>query len=132
MKSLLKNQSIVRALPTLDKETFGQVRLEPILYCEASSITLEFRIGSQQMYVLKDVFLFEEHIWGSKEYAYGKKLKFVHVVDAFDEQSKPIVNFVCNWVKNYGEAYVRNQFYNCQYQQYRGTGMEADGRKIRA
>lgn len=115
IKELLQRQAIKRALPITQDEVFGKVRLEPFLTCNSFSIELELQIGVSRMYVLKDVMEFAAAIREQRDYSYGQKLHFFHTRNAFDEQSKKLVDFVCEWVRNKGNSggtiYSRGYYY---------------------
>lgn len=88
--------------------------LEPHLELYSDGIDLSFKIGITQMYILKDIFNFAENLDESKEYAYGKKLAFIHTEDAFTEESKKLVKFVRHWVKNHNDN-SQNAAYRYRY-----------------
>ena len=48
------------------------------------------------MYVLKDAFSFDVHIANQDDYKYGKNLQFVHTIESFAEESRPLAKFICN------------------------------------
>ena len=46
------------------------------------------------MYVLKNIFKFVMDIHEMNTVSYGKKLEFLHCMDAFDEESKGLIHFM--------------------------------------
>ena len=48
------------------------------------------------MYVLKDAFSFDNHIANQDDYKYGKNLQFVHTIESFTEESRPLAKFI--WI----------------------------------
>lgn len=124
MKELLEQQARVRLAPYQQKDIIGQVRLEPYLTFEDGQAYLEFKIGSTQMYVLKDVFEFVEHMRKNRDFCYGKKLQFTHTLDVFEEKSKKMVAYLENWVRSHEKYYIQTNYYH-------GYGMGQIRSKIR-
>lgn len=98
MKQLLTNQITRRTLQVAQNPSYGNVWIEPILLCDASRLQIEFKVGTTQMYVLKDVFSFVQAIEQCKDVSYGKKLEFIHTMEAFDPKCRPLVLFIRDWV----------------------------------
>lgn len=117
IKRLLERQSTKKLLPLKEKELYGKVRLEPYLECSGNDISVEFKVGVSHMYVLKDVFEFCRNVQEGNGYSYGQKLKFVHVMESFHEDSKELVQFLIEWVKDNGDRYWQYQYYGYSYQQ---------------
>ena len=117
IKQLLQNQLTNRTLLIMQDSTIGTVRLEPLLICDGNNIQLEFKIGITHKYVLKDVFAFTRAIESRANVSYGQKLQFVHTLEAFDAECKPLVQFICNWAKNNKDRYMQNN-YNYYYHSY--------------
>lgn len=115
IKKLLQRQNAKRLLPLKSKEVYGSVRLEPYLECASGTITLEFKIGISQMYVLKDVFGFCKNLQEGNEYSYGQKLSFLHVPEAFHEDSVKLVQFLQQWAADNGELYRQYQYHGYSY-----------------
>ena len=59
-----------------------------------SNLKLEFKIGEQQLYKLKSLPEFYEHMLNCENYKYGLKLEFVHDRKFFDEDSIPVLNYI--------------------------------------
>lgn len=113
IKELLSRRQLKRGLPVLQEETYGKVRLEPFLNCNFNGdISVEFKIGHSRMYVLQDIFAFVRNVDDRKDVEYGAKLKFVHDIEMFDGESKPLVHFMCGWVLENGRRYLYNTYYN--------------------
>ena len=51
------------------------------------------------MYVLKDVFGFARAIENHEKVFYGKNLQFIHAVESFVPQSRPLVSFLVQWAE---------------------------------
>lgn len=124
MKEILERQERKRMAPYLQREVFGQVKVEPHLTCYDENVGVEFKVGTTQMYVLKNVFEFVSNIEKNIDYKYGKKLQFVHTKEAFAEESRGILDFIINWAGRNGERY-REPVY------YYGYGSGYSYRKVR-
>ena len=111
MKMLLDRQQVVRIAPLMQDHVFGLVRLEPALVCQKGKAFAEFRVGTTQTYVVKDIFEFVGRIQRGAEYQYGKKLEFVHLPEAFDANYRPLVQFAGEWVRENERRYVQSSYY---------------------
>lgn len=115
MKELLQKQTIRQTLPILQSETCGKVRIEPILTCQNNECSVEFRIGVNKMYVLKDIFQFAQSMRDRENFSYGKNLQFIHAPESFAEASRPLAEFIGNWVEKNRKNYVQSSFYYSYY-----------------
>lgn len=105
LKELLNKQMIERIYPVVYREKYGKVRLEPILTFDKREAFVEFRIGIDRMYVLKDVFSFATHMELQEFFAYGKKLEFVHSLEAFEPESRALAVFLMEWAGHNRSGY---------------------------
>ncbi len=64
-------------------------------------IHLEVSIGHQRPYVVRDIYKLASDIWNENVVSYGKELQFKHSIQHFDEQSRPLAQFICEIVKEY-------------------------------
>jgi hypothetical protein len=123
---LLQRKTVNRMLPMLYEDTYGQVRLEPHLHCEQTKITVDFKLGIHQMYVLKDMFQFAALVHNCEEYRYGKNLQFIHALESFHEESRPLVKLILKWAAA-NEAYYREFSYYGYYTQAKSRTMDLSG-----
>jgi len=112
MKELLEKRATVMMLPFIQSDIKGQVILEPHVEIYAETIELSFKIGIDQMYVLKDVVAFHDTMKERRNHKYGKKLEFVHSMDAFTEESRVLVEFIQTWVSDDSNLFKHNPYYN--------------------
>lgn len=94
LKRILSRCTLRENAAFLPETNAGQVRLEPILTYGWSGFTIRFRIGITQMYVMKNIYKFVMDLQEMNTVSYGKKLEFLHCVDAFDEESKDLIHFM--------------------------------------
>lgn len=105
IKQLLDQQALRQLYPFMQMETYGKVKILPFLECTPNSIEAEFKIGTSHMYVMKDILEFYRHMQQEEEYAYGQKLQFVHVPEAFDRNSQGLLKFIMEWAKTNADRY---------------------------
>lgn len=105
LKRLLQLQTMKRALPYLADECYGKIRLETSLEFEHFEFYASFKIGYNHMYILKDIFEFAQNMDNNSDFSYGKKLQFIHTLEAFDKQFIPLVKFLCRWANDHEEEY---------------------------
>lgn len=72
----------------------GDVRLVPILHLESDRESLELKIGTTQLYVVKDIGELVHNIKQMRYVSYGKKLAFTHSQSAFTREATGIVNLL--------------------------------------
>ena len=74
----------------------GTIKLEPkILYNKfEGDMRAEFKIGNKKMYKIKDLAEFYTRMLEKEFYKYGEKLQFIHTREMFEEDSKPLLDFV--------------------------------------
>ncbi|MEG1946204.1 MAG: SNF2 helicase associated domain-containing protein [Lachnospiraceae bacterium] len=106
VKYLLEQKVMKRTFPLEYKNICKTVKIEPFLYLNMdiyneATFFIEFKLGTSQMYVLKDVFEFAENMKQMKEHNYGKKLGFIHALEAFEEKSQPFATFICEWANSH-------------------------------
>ncbi len=77
------------------------IRIEPkIIYNSFSkSLKIEFRIGTKQLYKLKDLPSFYERMLKKEYFRYGAKLEFVHTEEAFEEESIPLLRYILKYAE---------------------------------
>ncbi len=94
LKRILSRCTLRENAAFLPETNAGQVHLEPILTYGWSGFAIRFRIGITQMYVMKNIYKFVMDLQEMNTVSYGKKLEFLHCVDAFDEESKDLIHFM--------------------------------------
>ena len=79
----------------------GDIKLEPKIFYDkfVNQMQVEFRIGNKKMYKLKDLAEFYTRIIEKEFYKYGEKLEFLHTKDAFEESSKPLLEFLLKYAE---------------------------------
>lgn len=72
----------------------SKVHLETTLEVFNEYCRLSFRLGYKRLYVVKNLNEFVNLIHENGEYRYGQSLTFVHSVNGFCEEDRPIVQFI--------------------------------------
>ena len=78
------------------KEEIEKIKIEPkIIYDKyTNNLRLEFKIGNQRMYKLKDLTEFYDRMQTGERYKYGNKLEFVHQKQNFEEKDQQLLEFI--------------------------------------
>lgn len=75
--------------------TRGNVELFPsIVYFSRRMMSVDFKIGMEQKYVIKDISAFLDSLSQSEKISYGKKLEFYHNIEAFSPKSQRLIGFL--------------------------------------
>jgi SNF2 family DNA or RNA helicase len=82
-------------------EKVEEVKIEPrIIYDKYSNnLKIDFKIGNQRMYKIKDLTEFYDRMVGEQNYRYGNKLEFKHNLKAFAETDRELVEFVLKYAE---------------------------------
>lgn len=112
ISALLRRRRIQSTLPLMQDAPYEKVSLEPHFEYDENGFRVGFKIGTSSRYVLKDVLAFAQYIESCSEYSYGKKLKFIHTISAFEPLSQKIVTFILNWVQENREYYTEYDYYS--------------------
>ena len=124
VKELLTARGNARSISMIQEEPVGRVRLEPFFSLGRDGASVEFKIGTDRMYVLKDVMEFAEYMKKGAYVTYGKQLAFSHVEDNFTEDSLPYLRFIMNWVRNHEEAQLPYYYYAYSHPKHRVLSLD--------
>lgn len=78
----------------IPQDIYGRISLEPHFKMDYSYGTVEFKIGAEMKYVLKNIASFVQAYQKRERVRYGKKLDFYHCREAFTEEALRIVDFL--------------------------------------
>ncbi len=78
------------------QEETEKIKIEPkIIYDRyTNNLRIEFKIGNQRMYKLKDLTEFYDRMKAGEKYRYGNKLEFIHQKQSFAEQDQQLLKFI--------------------------------------
>ena len=120
LKSLLNRQMYSRMIPFSGDPYFGRVELETCLKFNSvgNCFTVEFRIGCEKKYILKDVLAFVWNLDHNERVSYGKNLEFIHSEEAFSRESRGVLAFIRECVENHHGTYM------ARYEQLKNIAIE--------
>ena len=78
-----------------------KVKIEPKMIYDkyTNNLRVEFKIGNQRMYKLKDLSEFYDRMIKGENFKYGSKLEFVHIKSAFVEEHQEILDFILKYAE---------------------------------
>ncbi len=79
---------------TASDENVHDIKIVPQLTIDNDSVEASFTLGNDRQYVIRDISEFCKAVMNSQTVQYGQKLSFRHSRDAFDEESKPLLDFI--------------------------------------
>jgi SNF2 family DNA or RNA helicase len=82
-----------------------EVRLSVSLLVGRKDLKMEFKLGSERMYLIKDLVSFAKAVENGSYVEYGKNLAFHHDLSVFTPESRPLVEFIIELVNAYCEHY---------------------------
>ncbi|WAJ25678.1 MULTISPECIES: DEAD/DEAH box helicase [Clostridia] len=100
------NREVARIMSEGEGE---QVKLFVAMMAGRREIKLEFKLGKDRLYVLKDLSAFVRAVANGTYVEYGKNLSFHHSVQAFQKESQPLLEFVMEVVNTYLEHHEQFQ-----------------------
>ncbi len=86
-----------------------QIKLFVAMRANRREIKLEFKLGKDRLYVLKDLSAFVRAVANGTYVEYGKNLAFHHSIQAFQKDSQPLLEFVMEVIYTYLEHYEQFQ-----------------------
>lgn len=99
LKGLMYSCSMEQQAQYMQAEVTGSIELEPFLLNRYGGWEVEFRIGSDRKYVLKDIYAFVDAMEQKEKVEYGKFLAFIHERSAFTAESAKIADFLIQCVE---------------------------------
>lgn len=95
LKGILQKYSKNAGAPFLLPESiYGKVEIEPCLHIASQELSVEFKVGTEQKYVIKSIPSFLCSIEENAQVRYGKKLEFCHNREAFTPEAWRLVEFM--------------------------------------
>ncbi len=98
----------------------GNIKIEPkILYDKfLGNMKVEFKIGNEKMYKIKNLSEFYTRMLEKQYYRYGEKLQFIHTKENFEKQSWGMLDFILQYAEMIKYA---NSNANSNYRYYGKT-----------
>ena len=108
MKALLGKQTRKRTAQVTEQMVHGRVRIEPMIHLSPAGDKVEFRIGADRMYVMKDITAFVNHMNQGEEFSYGKNLTFTHTMESIAPESRAMARFILSHAPAFTGTPVRH------------------------
>lgn len=100
------NREVSRIMSEGEEE---QLKLSLSLLVSKREVKLEFKLGRDRLYMVKDLAAFANAVENGTYVEYGKNLAFHHTPSAFAKESQPLLEFVLEIVNAYCEHYEQFQ-----------------------
>lgn len=73
-----------------------KIKIEPRLIYDryTNNLKMDFKIGNQRMYKIKDLTEFYDRMQTGEKYKYGAKLEFAHKKEMFEEKDQELLEFI--------------------------------------
>lgn len=85
------NQEVARIL---EEEEGSQVRLVPAVILNGRDVHLEFKVGREKLYAVRDLGAFSDAVTMGAYVEYGKELAFHHQGSSFCRESRGLLSLV--------------------------------------
>lgn len=100
------NREVAEIVREGEEET---VEFEPRILLDRQDVKVEFRLGRDRRYVVKNLVAFAQAVRQGAMVEYGKNLSFHHTMEVFSEESRPLVAMVLELAATYQEHYEQFQ-----------------------
>lgn len=97
---MLKQHNARKKLELTLKNKRGTLRIVPHLTLSDVSADVEFRAGSDKLYIIRDISAFVKAVEENRAFRYGKNLEFVHSRELFDGPSRKLLDFMVRYETN--------------------------------
>ena len=79
----------------------GTIKIEPKFTYDklVGKLKVEFKIGKQKMYPIKDLSEFYTLMLNKENHKYGEKLQFIHIKENFEEKSLELLEFILKYAE---------------------------------
>lgn len=98
-KKVLYQEQVNLIAPNTHGFEEGSIDIEPLLKHDYHGITLEFKVGEKQKYIIKDLIGFVDRFTYGATYKYGKNLNYTHTKTSLSEQGKIYLDYIAQWVE---------------------------------
>jgi Superfamily II DNA/RNA helicases, SNF2 family len=111
LESLIYAYSMEDKARYLQLDMTGSIELVPTLHIDYREWSIDFKIGNQTKYVLKDIHSFLGAVENRGKVEYGKKLGFIHEMSVFTKESQVIIEFLKKYVAEYSYHTSGNSYF---------------------
>lgn len=106
IRTMIREYTNREVADIMREEEGAEVSLRPRLVLSPSGPQLEFDVGKERFYVLKDLPAFAQAMDGGTLVRYGKTLAFHHSISAFSAESRPMAEFLMDLIHAYRDFYA--------------------------
>lgn len=100
------NREVARIMSEGERE---QVRLSVSMVVSRKEVRLEFKLGKERLYMIRDLAAFAKAVENGTYVEYGKNLAFHHSLSVFVRESRPLLEFILEIVNVSCEQYEQLQ-----------------------
>ncbi|RGY97291.1 DEAD/DEAH box helicase [Clostridium sp. AM58-1XD] len=100
------NREVARIIMEGEEE---KVLLLPRLQFGRAGLQVEYRVGRDKTYVVRDLVAFVDALENGSLVEYGKNFSFHHNPEVFADECRPMVEFIIELVNTYREYYLKFQ-----------------------
>lgn len=100
------NREVARIM---SEEEGEQIKLSVAMIAGRRDVKLEFKLGKDRLYMIKDLSAFVKAVANGTYVEYGKNLSFHHSLTVFRKESRPLLEFVMEVVNTYLEHHEQFQ-----------------------
>lgn len=95
------NEEIETIKEENEKENKETIKIEPqIIYDrQTGDMKIEFKIGNEKMYKVKNLSEFYTRMLNKEYYRYGEKLEFLHTKESFEKDSRKLLDFILKYAE---------------------------------
>lgn len=93
----------------LRREIEETVELKPRLLLGKQGVRVEFWIGKERLYIIKDLLSFSKAVGQGAYVEYGKNLAFRHNLEVFSKESRPMVLLLVETMDAYEDYLIQHQ-----------------------
>lgn len=101
IKNMIYDYTIMDKNEVLYQRAENSMELVPRFHFENTELEVDFKVGNENKYVIKDLNSFVNAVIQNYSVSYGKKLEFVHSREVFSETAMPFLDFIIENVSNY-------------------------------
>ena len=106
VRAMIREYTNREVADIMREEEGADVSLRPRLLLRGNGLQLEFDIGRERFYVLKDLAAFADAVDGGTFVRYGKTFAFHHSLSAFTPKSRPMAEFLMDQIHAYRDYYA--------------------------
>lgn len=105
IRTMIREYTNREVADIIQQQEESRIRLVPRLLLKQDGVSVEFRVGTERLCLLKDLTAFVQAVESGASVSYGKNLSFHHSICAFLEEDRPLCRLLVELVHVYQEHY---------------------------